>query len=59
MAKPKCAAADVKKVVVRGHPRFGQHGHLGARRFPPAATDDIAVAAFGDCLVVEAGNEVG
>jgi hypothetical protein len=56
MAKPKCAAADVKKVIVRGHPRVGQHGHLGARRFPPTAADDITVAAFGDCLVIKAGD---
>lgn len=59
VAQPQRPAADIKKVVVGGHPLGLKGGHLDAGGFPPAATDDVAVAALGDGLVIEAGGEVG
>jgi hypothetical protein len=59
MTKAKRPAADVQKVVVGRHPLVVQGRHLRPRGFPPAAADDVAVAAGGDRLVVKAGGKVG
>jgi hypothetical protein len=59
VAKAEGPAADVEKLVVRRHPDAVQDRHLGPRGFPPAAADDVAVAAVRDRLVIEAGGEVG
>ena len=53
------ACADVEEVVVGCQAVFCQQGKDDAGRFVPAAADDVAVAALGERVVVEAGGGVG
>ena len=58
-SEPERAAADVEEGVLRGHPGGEEGLHLDAARLVPAAADDVAVAALGNGLIIEAGGEVG